>query len=161
MKTLRDDVRMWLRPGVRFCPSPEAYGEYEHGVRDALRKYGSYRVVEGVLYYRSPDPQPIAHGANMVFVRTDGGDVDISPLSNTVKLLLPPEEKEDGAADLRRKLSQCHAQARDIAADCTEHRHRADKYEKALREIAGVAGETTALRRTLARIAREALDEND
>ena len=152
MRTLRDSVG---RGTVIMGPSRKVAEQYQaiyrQGVADALCEYGSYRVVEGVLVLASP-------GNLVVALEVDDTnphrDVKLGILGNHVKLLLPPEEKKPLGAKV----------AIDTAmALVREHAARADRYEKALREIARrndyvrIVDKTIVLRR----IAEEALDGTD
>ena len=146
MKTLRDEWK-WLLGDDYFCGWPATF----------FAEYGSYRVVEGVLHAGSKDDDGYGRGrphihpvdgpfneSTATFIGREGAHV---------KLLLPPEEKEGDS--LNRKLLQAQSDKRDA-------QHRADRYEKALREIVVAESmtdwERAATRRR--RIAREALDDS-
>ena len=138
MKTLRDE---WF-DGARCVHNGESCTSH---TRRLLGKYGNYRVVEGGLgTIQGPrDRQPI------VVLRQPTGSmveaIGLGALGDTVKLLLPPEEKvqSDPAADaMRRRIGELEWQLIDESGDCElaysnlrAERARADKYEAALREI--------------------------
>ena len=106
-----------------------------------FRKYGDYRVVEGELSVRKRLDR-----RSLVVLQNSSGYVDIGACGDTKTLILPPEEKEVRTAEeARRQLL------------------RADRFEKALREIAGATWPMVTVRegvKLLRKIAREALDEN-
>ena len=122
---------------------------------DFWHEYGSYRVVEGELYEEAG-----RIGIRRYGITTEGHDrVAIDPIGyvgDNVKLILPPEKKAEPAApilELTKKLGR--------------ERVRADRYEKALREIArrvwkaqDIGAEAWVMGfKTASRIASEALDE--
>ena len=129
-----------------------AYDEKADRTTEFLDRYGEYRVVEGVLYYESNNPRPLPERGqrNMVVVQTaSGGIVELGPLGNRVKLIIPPEEPPTPVLDMAKKLGA--------------ERARANRYEKALREIQ--TSQRQCDWKTIAayrkKLAREALDEPD
>ena len=107
MRTLRDEVDRCLFGIPRS---------------DFLNEYGSYRVVEGVLTLGTAlDTRESRLPPVVLF-----GGLPVGRLGDTVKLILSPEEKKPLGAKV----------AIDTAmALVREHAARADRYEKALREI--------------------------
>jgi len=153
MSTLRDEYRK-RRDEIMCFHSTSDARMYAEGAEAALAEYGSYRIVEGVLeeahWYRGP------HEGRLVVLHTTGEEpsyILLGPMGDNVKLLLPPEKKEDES--LNRRLLAAQSDKRDA-------QHKADKYEKALREIDRVwkSVQWPSLSR-VKRIAREALDEHD
>ena len=147
MKTLKSEIIASLEMAHMFCPSPQALAHYTHGVKDAMAVYGDYRVVEGVLriFQRLEDGR---WEACVSFTENgDLGSVTIGVEHDTVKLILPPEEKGP--------------ELYSVESTYQHERDRADRYETALREIAdssapaieAVAGEAR-------QIAEGALDED-
>ena len=142
MRTLRDEWKRLLGDDY-ICGWPATF----------FAEYGSYRVVEGELHLGTS-----GYDEGFVHIHPEGGP--FRPASATrigkpfdiVKLLLPPEEKEGDS--LNRKLLQAQSDKRDA-------QHRADRYEKALREIAvkpeGYA--YTGMPHLMAELAKEALDD--
>ena len=138
MRTLRDEA---TRLGYH----------YKVGYNTFTDEYGSYRVVEGVLH-----PGTDSYDEDFVHIHPVGGPFGPSTATrigkshDVVTLLLPPEKKEEPAApilELTKKLGR--------------ERVRADRYEKALREIEDTSGGRWELLVERTRhIAREVLDEN-
>ena len=125
MRTLRDEAE---RIGYHCKP----------GYNTFMDKYGSYRVVEGVLTFSPGRAYP-----GMVRV---GGE-PIGKSGEYVKLILPPEEPNGPTkTELGTRLAAVNA--------------RADRYEKALREILEYREDDSCeVAAARWRIAREALDE--
>ena len=92
-----------------------------------FREYGDWRVVEGVLVGKK-----YGDGVWVNDQRNDGVVVPrrVGEVGQRVKLILPPEEKVECDEWIRRS-------AYDEICKAMAHKHaRADRYEKALREIA-------------------------
>ena len=115
MKTLRDKwfEASYTDVGKRAC--------------SFLDEYGDWRVVEGVLTTKH---------RGVVLVENPDDDAGckgwhtLGALGDRVKLILPPEEKVECDEWIRRS-------AYDEICKAMAHKHaRADRYEKALREIA-------------------------
>lgn len=149
MRTLRDEAMRIGRERSHYLPSYDTF----------LSEYGDYRVAEGVLHAahsgKGAHIHPAAHAEFPV--ADEDSWVEIGTPGDTVKLILPPEEKaedEDEVSSLQRRLLAANSDKRDA-------RHRADTFEEALREIRDYevsdAWEVVALTRK--RIAEEALDE--
>jgi hypothetical protein len=153
MKTLRDE---WKRLYPHEPQRPEVCKHWPVAER-FLDEYGSYRVVEGVLV--------LTASGSLVAVEVGDEDlhydVDLGAPGDHVKLLLPPEEKEEMLDGAREQILEAQLNAtrgREFA-----ERDRADKYKKALREIGGTSWPMLAAQdgvRLLRKIAREALDED-
>ena len=127
MKTLRDEY--WKDWPIRVPDGP------------FLEEYGFYRVVEGRLTTKYGQRNDRCDRVVIVGKGVGAGEcwTEVGYLGKTVKLILPPEEKElPTVIDLVRRLGF--------------ERSRANKFEQALREIACAPGD-------LRRIAREALDD--
>ena len=116
----------------------------------ALGPYGDWRVAEGELYLEDGRVGVLSSG------HTEGHEWEaidpIGHLYDHVKLIIPPEEKKDATPLVLQmtKLELAEAQA------------RADRYKKALRDIAGMGWPSLMMRdrvTLLRKIAREALDE--
>jgi hypothetical protein len=130
MKTLRDE---WKRLVIDPL--------WTHLFTNSFfREYGSYRVVEGVLCKGADRRIGIrsygqSHGHDWVAIDP------IGTLGDHVKLLLPPEEKKKTPrVELLARL--CEAEGDLVETDCKLRcaAARADKYKKALREIAEKVG---------------------
>ena len=160
MKTLKNSTLARLAGRVASVTHPRGIRDYYAGRDAALEEYGDWRVVEGVLgTIQGPrDRQPI------VVLRQPTGSmveaIGFGALGDTVKLLLPPEEKvqSDPLIDQMRKriatLEACREIQETREADL---RWRADKYEAALREIREHPAISSYM--ALRDIAREALDD--
>ena len=158
MKTLRDEwARLYpdqpQRPAV--CRSWPVSGPF-------LNEYGDYRVVEGRLTTKCGHRK----GGNTRIVIVGKGVgasecwTEVGYTGDIVTLILPPEEKEPADKVMLRLMA---AKEEALQREAIE-RLRADRYEKALRQIARPAVEDRNVysayhRRT--RIAREALDDTD
>ena len=170
--------------GREVLSSTQSSAELHRVMSNFLHKYGSYRVVEGVLH-ASASGKVWLSGA----IGACAWETDIGKRGDSVKLLLPPEEKEQQQQtwdELSRKYLQAASEKRDaqhrvgeleqqvVAADgdyaCM--RARADKYEKVLREIDALPEERKGMKsrwgqavmdgyRIAASIAREALDDTE
>ena len=149
MRTLRDEVQEAAAKKVKLCcPSPAYESIFFSGVDAALGEYGSYRVVEGVLTLGTAlDTRESRLPPVVLF-----GGLPVGRLGDTVKLILPPEEKKPLGAKV----------AIDTAmALVREHAARADRYEKALVEIAAERTEGSGFAFWMKRRAKEALDGTD
>ena len=135
MRTLRDEALRIGRAHQHYLPSYDMF----------MGEYGSYWVAEGVLKTVRQ-----ANGRLAVELWDGMGHrvAIIGRVSDRVKLILPPEEKG----------VQADVEAQ-IVAICAER----DRYERALREIAGIPGEVLYVSGTECqrprRIARKALDD--
>ena len=143
VKTLRDE---WFEGRTSVGTMAQRYVNERF-----LDRYGDYRVVEGSwhvgasgnLYIKEPEKEPSLVARRLT----------------RVKLILPPEEKEPADKVMLRLMA---AKEEALQREAIE-RLRADRYEKALRQIARPAVEDRNVysayhRRT--RIAREALDDS-
>ena len=157
MRTLRDV--MWSSAGDKKAFVDAVVKPTKALIEATLKEYGSYRVVEGVLeeahWYRG------RHVGRLVVVRVEDGDpqyVNLGTIGDYVKLILPPEEKgvTDVTADM---LRVSRAQTDASRAREASERARADRYEKALREIRDLPTTPGHLLAQARATAREALDE--
>ena len=116
---------------------------YKPGYGTFMDEYGSYRVVEGLLNVTN---------AKAVAICTLDQQLHVGWHGDHVKLILPPEEKKPLGAKV----------AIDTAmALVREHAARADRYEKALVEIAAERTEGSGFAFWMKRRAKEALDGTD
>ena len=149
MKTLRSE-----RDGLL----PEPRTASGRNVRNELffSEYGDYRVVEGVLYVDEHGDS----GKTYTYMKLDGGGyVDIGDSGVHIKFILPPEEEPAGLAAEMLEVSRAQTDA--ARGREAEERARANRYEEALREIAGtcwphlVPTDRVALLRSMAKGALE------
>ena len=156
MKTLRDE---WCACGRGQYPLTTVRENF-------LRKYGDYRVVEGELYVSCP----VIGGHRQVGVRPSrrGGGTLIGSVGDRVKLILPPEEKGLSLDGAREQILEAQLEA--TRGREFQERDRADRYEKALREIAerdeeamplSTEYQLTKMLCAVATLARGALDDTD
>lgn len=144
MKTLRGE-------GLRLMGCTDDAEEFFHC-------YGNWQVVEGLLRVEWSR----AMGKTRVWLQSGSGPlasqkvVHVGYTGDHVKLIVPPEEKMlEGARERILEAQLVATRGREFA-----ERDRADKYEKALREIAG-PGKPGSLAACLTRIyhrAQGALD---
>ena len=147
MKTLRDECeRNWNNAKV----VADGYAG-PSALEVALGEYGSYRVVEGQLRYYLSTGQVYVVTDEYVEPHDKGVCIGNARKGDNVKLLLPPEEKELLAAGTWTVPT----------AKWKAERARADRYEKALRDIVDVRTEPLGVAQEMKRKAREALDENE
>ena len=157
MRTLRDEWgRLYpyqpQRPAV--CRSWPVSGPF-------LNEYGDYRVVEGRLTTKCGHRK----GGNTRIVIVGKGVgasecwTEVGYTGDIVTLILPPEEKELSLDGAREQILEAQLEA--TRGREFQERDRADRYEKALREIADpdMHGFSWEIARGRRRIAREALDE--
>ena len=143
MKTLRDE-------GVRLIGCTDEAEEFFH-------VYGDWQVARGELCIatnrRGPLGGPLSQEWQEVTVWDGEEYTSLGVVGGHVELIKPPlEEDGDETSSLRRQLLQ-------TASDKRDAQHRADKYEKALRDIADVRTELLGVAREMKRKAKEALDE--
>ena len=136
MKTLRDE---WF--GDTSIVSAQEHRAHSERL---LKKYGSYRVVEGVLHYDN---------GQVYLTRGTRPDQLVGNVHAHVKLILPPEEKEvvDVFASLRCPALDAyfaaHPEKKLLAAGTwtvptakwEAERARVDRYERVLKEISDEA----------------------
>lgn len=145
MRTLDDERRATLCDAARSNPPVLRHCEYWHGVVDALGPYAEWRVVEGELR-----AFPNVNGlVDIMIIDNVGGGISrarhLGAVGDHVKIIIPPEEpKSDPLEDQMRErigvLEQSLAGAKRNCklawSDAGAADARADKYERALREIA-------------------------
>ena len=150
VKTLRDE---WFEGRTSVGTMAQRYVNERF-----LDRYGDYRVVEGSwhvgasgnLYIKEPEKEPSLVARRLT----------------RVKLILPPEEKELSLDGAREQILEAQLEA--TRGREFQERDRADRYEKALREIAerdeeamplSTEYQLTKMLCAVATLAREALDD--
>ena len=150
-REMRDEIRrvMTLSDVRRSCG-----GAHSERIRDDsfFSEYGDYRVVEGVLRV---DTRAHLRCPEVIIDADDQWHYPLGESGDRVKLLLPPDEKVQSLDGARERILEAQLEA--TRGREFDERDRADKYEKALREI----GEHPAISSYMALrdIAREALDD--
>ena len=139
MKTLRSEARKLGGPlfSVRngHCSTTAAW---EAGFARGLGEYGDYRVGRFVIHDGFGDP----YANGRIHLHPEGGDfseataIFLGESGDTVKLILPPEEKEEGGLTKRVLVDMLVC----AAEQATEANARIDRLEKVLREIAQHGG---------------------
>ena len=154
VKTLRDE---WFEGRTSVGTMAQRYVNERF-----LDRYGDYRVVEGRLTTKCGHRK----GGNTRIVIVGKGVgasecwTEVGYTGDIVTLILPPEEKELSLDGAREQILEAQLEA--TRGREFQERDRADRYEKALREIAAARWPQLVYRDTIElhrKLAREALDE--
>jgi hypothetical protein len=157
MKTLRDERKRL------YCQPCHIIGAVQDPEGAFFREYGGYRVVEGELCEatnkRGPLGGPPSQEWRDILIWDGEEHTTIGTFGDHVTLIIPPKKK--GHWDKRT--------GDELWVDLQKAQRVRDVYKKALREIgsAPICGGTPEMagyergRQEAARIAREALDEQD